>query len=44
MDSIVASHVDTMSSDNASQQDAEVNSFDDPAERRVFHAALDSFR
>ncbi|KAI7285709.1 hypothetical protein KC352_g5145, partial [Hortaea werneckii] len=33
-----------MSSDNADQQNAESNLFDDPAEHRVFHAALDSFR
>ncbi|KAI7218860.1 N2227-domain-containing protein [Hortaea werneckii] len=33
-----------MASDPASQQAAEPDPFSDPAERRVFHAALDSFR
>ena len=33
-----------MASDPANQQAAEPDPFADPAERRVFHAALDSFR
>lgn len=33
-----------MASDPAGQQAAEPDPFADPAERRVFHAALDSFR
>lgn len=33
-----------MASDPANQQAAEADPFADPAERRVFHAALDSFR